>query len=87
MSYTGRPTYLKAIFDQSVRVISQPVGLKGKEFSYIQVINESDIIFKLMMGEGLKGFTYAPEMVLYPGRIAIMPLSKPHRREGRRRPI
>ncbi|KPL16563.1 MAG: hypothetical protein AMS23_07650 [Bacteroides sp. SM1_62] len=70
----GKPACLKAIFDQSVRVISQPVKLKGKGFSYIQVINESDIVFKLKMGEGLKGFGYAPEIVLYPGRIGTMPL-------------
>jgi hypothetical protein len=70
----GQADYLKAIFDGSVRVISQPVHLKGKEFSNIQVINESDLIFKLKMGEGLQGFGYAPEIVLYPGRIATMPL-------------
>jgi len=70
----GKPACLKAIFDQSVRVISQPVKLKGKGFSYIQVINESDIVFKLKMGEGLKEFGYAPEIVLYPGRIGTMPL-------------
>jgi len=70
----GQPAFLKAIFDQSVRVISQPVNLKGKGFTYIQVINESDILFTLKMGEGLKGFGYAPEMILYPGRISFMPL-------------
>jgi len=71
----GQPEFLKAIFDQSVRVISQPVRLKGKNASYVQVINESDIAFKLTMDEKLEGFSYASEMVLYPGRIAIMRLS------------
>ena len=70
----GQPAFLKSIFDQSVRVISQPVNLKGKRFSYIQVINESDILLTLKMGEGLKGFGYAPEMILYPGRISFMRL-------------
>jgi len=70
----GQATYLRAIFDQSVRVLSQPIKLTGKGFTYVQVVNESDIIFKLKMGEGLKGFGYAPEIVLYPGRIAFMPL-------------
>lgn len=70
----GQATYLRAIFDQSVRVLSQPIKLTGKGFTYVQVINESDIIFKLKMGEGLKGFGYAPEIILYPGRIAFMPL-------------
>ncbi len=70
----GQATFLKAIFDQSVRVISQPVKLIGEKFTYIQVKNESDIIFKLKMGDGLKGFGYAPELVLYPGRIAFMRL-------------
>ena len=71
----GQAAYLKAIFDQSVRVISQPVKLKGKKSSFVQVINESDIAFKLTMGEKLEGFSYAPEIVLYPGRIAILRLS------------
>ena len=71
----GQPAFLKAIFDQSVRVISQPVRLKGKNASYVQVINESDIAFKLTMDEKLEDFSYATEMVLYPGRIAIMRLS------------
>lgn len=70
----GQPAYLKAIFDQSVRVISQPIELKGRANSYVQVINESDMVFKLTMGDGLEGFAYAPQMVLYPGRIAIMRL-------------
>ncbi|MCK5465254.1 MAG: hypothetical protein KAI95_19640, partial [Bacteroidales bacterium] len=35
----------------------------------------SDIAFKLTMGEKLEGFSYAPEIVLYPGRIAILRLS------------
>ncbi len=71
----GQPAFLKAIFDQSVRVISQPVRLKGKNASYVQVINESDIAFKLTMGEKLEGFSYAPEVILYPGRIALLRLS------------
>ena len=71
----GQPAYLKAIFDQSVRVISQPVGLKGTDTCYAQVINKSDIAFKLTMGERLEDFSYAPEMVLHPGRIAILWLS------------
>ncbi len=71
----GQPAFLKAIFDESVRVISQPVILKGKNASYVQVINESDITFKLTMGERLEGFSYATEMVLYPGRTAILRLS------------
>jgi hypothetical protein len=71
----GPPTYLRAIFDQSVRVISQPVTLNGKSPRLIQVLNESDIVFKLTMGEKLEGFSYAPEIVLYPGRIAILRLS------------
>jgi hypothetical protein len=70
----GKPAFLKAIFDQSVQVISQTVKLKGDKSTYIQVINESDIIFKLKMGEVLKGFGYAPELVLYPGRITFMPI-------------
>ena len=41
----------------------------------MQVINESDIAFKLTIGERLEGFSYAPEMALYPGRIAILRLS------------
>ena len=71
----GQPEFLKAIFDESVRVISQTVSLNGKNASFVQVINESDITFKLTMGERLEGFTYAPEMVLYPGRVAILRLS------------
>jgi hypothetical protein len=71
----GQPAYLKAIFDQSVRVLSQPVGLKGEETSFVQIINESDIVFNLTMGEKLEGFSYAPEMILYPGRIAILRFS------------
>ncbi len=39
------------------------------------MINESDIAFKLTMGERLEGFSYATEVVLYPGRIAILRLS------------
>jgi hypothetical protein len=39
----GQADDLKAIFDQSIRVLFQPVILKGKEFTYIQVINESDL--------------------------------------------
>ncbi len=70
----GERAHLKAIFDRSVRVISQPVGLKGNGFAYVQVINESDLVFRLKMDEGLKGFGYAPEVLLYPGRIGIMPL-------------
>jgi len=70
----GQAEDLKTIFEQSIRVLSQPVRLKGKGFTYVQVINDSDLIFKLKMGEGLPGFGYAPEIVLYPGRIAIMPL-------------
>jgi hypothetical protein len=71
----GQATFLKAIFDQSVRVISQPIGLKGTDTCYVQVINESDIAFKLTMGEKLEGFSYAPEVILYPGRIALLRLS------------
>ena len=70
----GQATFLKAIFDQSVRVLSQPIKLTGEGSTYVQVVNESEIIFKLKMGDGLKGFGYAPEIVLYPGRIAFMPL-------------
>ena len=70
----GQASHLQAIFDQSVQVLSQPILLEGKGFSLIQVLNESDIIFKLKMGEGLKGFGYAPEIILYPGRISYMPL-------------
>lgn len=70
----GQASHLKAIFDQSVRVLSQPIMLEGKGTSLIQIINESDLIFKLKMGEGLKGFGYAPEIILHPGRISYMPL-------------
>jgi hypothetical protein len=48
--------------------------LEGEGTSLIQVINESDLIFKLKMGEGLEGFGYAPEIILHPGRISYMPL-------------
>jgi hypothetical protein len=35
------------------------------------------------MGEGLEEFDYAPEIVLYPGRIAILPLKNlTERKEG-----
>jgi hypothetical protein len=70
----GHAEFLKAIFDQSVQVLSQPVRLIGNEFRFIQIINESDIAFKLKMGEGLKGFGYAPEIILHPGRIGFIPL-------------
>ena len=79
----GKPVHLKALFEASVRVLAQPVGLKGNGFTYIQVINESDLVFKLEMGEGLKGFGYAPEIVLHPGRIGILPLqSLDNEKEG-----
>lgn len=71
----GQADYLKAIFDESVRVISQPVGLKGEDTCFVQIINESDIVFNLTMGEKLEGFSYATEMILYPGRIAILRFS------------
>jgi hypothetical protein len=70
----GPAEYLQALFDQSVRVLSQPVELKGREFRFVQIINESDVVFKMKMGEGRKGFGYAPEIVLYPGRVSILPL-------------
>jgi hypothetical protein len=70
----GQAAYLKAIFDRSVRVLAQPVRLIGSEFSFIQVINEADIVFELKMGEGLEGFGYAPEIVLHPRRIAAIPI-------------
>jgi hypothetical protein len=71
----GQADYLKAIFNQSVRVISQPVGLQGQDTCYVQVMNESDIALKLTMGEKLEGFSYTPELVLHPGRIALLRLS------------
>jgi hypothetical protein len=70
----GQAVYLKALFDRSVQVLNQPVRLKGKELTFVQVINESDLVLKLEMGEGLKGFGYAPALMLYPGRISFIPL-------------
>ena len=70
----GQAAYLKAIFDQSVRVLAQPVRMRGSGSSFIQVINEADILFKLKMEEGLEGFDYAPEIVLHPRRIVTLPL-------------
>jgi hypothetical protein len=71
----GQADYLKAIFDQSVRVISPPLTLRGNNASYVQLINVSDIAFKLTAAKRLEGFGYASELVLYPGRISILRIS------------
>ena len=70
----GQAAHLEALFEQSIQVLDQPVRLKGKGYTFVQVINESDVVLKLEMGEGLIGFGYAPEMILYPGRISFIPL-------------
>lgn len=46
----------------------------GSQSSYVQIQNNSDLVFHLAMEEGPEGFGYAPELTLHPGRIAIMPL-------------
>jgi hypothetical protein len=71
----GQAEYLKAIFDESVRVVSAPVILKGKRPGLVQIINTSDLEYRLSKEEGLEGFDFAPDLILFPGRIAILRLS------------
>ncbi len=71
----GRPAFLKAIFDQSVRVVSGPVTLRGRRSGFVQVINTSDLVFKLRSEEVLEDLSYARELVLHPGRISILRIS------------
>jgi hypothetical protein len=70
----GKENYLKAIFDQSVRVVSEEIIFRDHKPFYVQIQNNSDLVYKLNLEEGSESLEYPAELVLYPGRSVVFPL-------------
>jgi hypothetical protein len=70
----GKPEFLKAIFQNSVKVKVRDSDFKQAGTFYVQVSNNSEVPFRLAFREQTKGIEYPTEITLWPERTIILEL-------------
>jgi hypothetical protein len=67
----GEPEFLKAIFQNSVKVITKDSDFRRAGTFFVQVINTCEVPFRLVSMEQPQGLEYPREITLWPDRTVI----------------
>jgi predicted metal-dependent phosphoesterase TrpH len=68
----GEETYLRPIFDASVRMVKTAITLKGDRGAYLQIKNWSDISYRLVQGNTVGGVSVPPSLELAAGKTVLV---------------
>jgi len=70
----GKESFLRPIYDGSVRVLDSSITLKGTRTAYIQIENRSEISYRLVAGEPVNGITSPETLELSAGKTVLLSL-------------
>ncbi len=70
----GEEEYLRAIFDESVKVLNPEVVIKGKDKTNIRVHNESELDFELIAEGALEEVVVPARLTLYGDKTVLLPV-------------
>ncbi len=71
----GDRKFLAPIFNASVKILTEYVGLENKTAKFIQLHNSSDVDFNLKSSQTAVGFNYKKEVILKAHRTTMIEVS------------
>lgn len=70
----GEDTYLKPIFERSIRILHPEITITGKDLVYVQIMNDSDISFELVANGQVDEILFPIRITLRAGKTVLLPV-------------
>jgi hypothetical protein len=68
----GEEKYLRPLFENSIKIINPVIGWHGKQHQYVQIQNNSDISFALILTDTSAVVSVPEEITLYAGKTVLL---------------